>query len=1178
MCSATDSRIFSDFTKACSSRTAAFSLCILLPFSSLAQPTYNLVGNIEVDDCEGFFQDSDAGLNGEDYSHGEDYIFTICVPNAISIDMTFFNFGTEGCCDIMTFYDGPNVSSPQIGPAYSGLDLPPTITATSGCLTIHWESDVFGVSSEGWYAYWEVEVEEPEPPIITFDPVAPTCSTEVIVMEFDTPIPCDSVYTGAFTLTGGHSISNITPLNCVGGEGTNFELTMSPGLDESMVYDLDFIYHYSDDCDNEFILEVEGSFEVNDCPIEVEVLEESLIVCEDDCVEIWAEASGGDPNTYNYAWNNGLPNSPGPHLVCPVTSTTYTVTVSDAGPATPASDQTTITVIAPPIVDPIPDVCQNTGSIALTANPAGGTWSGTHVPDPDPIFRPDSGVGTPWTTYTDLNGCSDSVQSEVYQIWAGYDQSACPGSASFQLTNGYPAGGTWSGPFTTPSGIFDPSTPGAYNITYTTADGCTDIKVVRVDDITLPADMIICESDPLFYFSVTPFGGTWSGTGVANWYWGSYDPAAAGPGTHTITYTLNGCADTFEVTVTEIDAGSNYVICPEEPAIQLTGTPAGGNWTGIGVSPTGLYEPTIAPNLTNDTLIYSVGGCTDKRIIYVQQTTVQWTNLEFCLYDNPLQLDWEEIHRYPGGGTWTGPGTDNIGDGNFTPADAGGGTHTLYYEANTCIDSTVMIVHENTMFDTSICELGNPIQMAALPAGGTWSGDGIIDLSGMFDPEVVGLGQHYVYYQSPTSCWDSCLVDVYQLEPAIILGLENTYCFIDSAIALIGTPAGGLFSGTGMTDTIFNPSLAGEGIHEIAYGQGAAGCEVHTDILVSVSAPITTDVFGNGEAVCKGDAITISVEATGGDGSFFTYTWDPNVSSFAMQELYPDVSTAYAITTSDGCSDPANDTINLFVYEPHSAIVETSAILCYGNTGFITVEGDPPAPVLYDYQWNSNPPNYTNTIYGPAATTYGVTITEIESGCQFDTSITIPFYPNVTAFFTPNPNGGCLSEADPVAEFLDLSQGAVTGTWDFGDGFTEDYIFGQYPIHEYGDTGVYEVVLYVENDLGTCSDRYTFELCIQPEFTLWIPNSFTPDGDGLNDFFEIVSSGIVEFELLISSSWGTKIHRMNSIDDPPWDGTYKGNPVQQDRYIYEVVAKGNHLGGIKFHKGSGYIHVIRKGE
>ncbi|MGB1318316.1 MAG: T9SS type B sorting domain-containing protein, partial [Flavobacteriales bacterium] len=444
------------------------------------------------------------------------------------------------------------------------------------------------------------------------------------------------------------------------------------------------------------------------------------------------------------------------------------------------------------------------------------------------------------------------------------------------------------------------------------------------------------------------------------------------------------------------------------------------------------------------------------------------------------------------------------------------------------------------------------------------------------DPQEVGLGQHYVYYQGPSGCWDSCMVDVYQLEPAEILGLENTYCFIDSAISLIGTPAGGLFTGTGMTDTIFNPSLAGEGIHEIAYDHGTSGCEVHSDILVSVFAPIITNAIGNGEAVCKGDPVTVGVEPSGGNGTFFTHNWNPNVSSFATQELYPEITTDYEIITSDGCSDPAIDTLNVFVYQPHSAIVETSDPLCYGNTGYITVEGD--GLGTYSYNWNSNPPNFSNTMFGAAATTHSVTITEIESLCTFDTSITIPFYPNVTAYFTPNPNGGCLSETDPVAEFLDLSQGAVRGTWDFGDGATEDYVFGQYPIHEYADTGDYNVVLYVENDLATCTDRYTFELCIQPEFTLWIPNSFTPDGDGLNDLFEVVSSGVVEFEMQISSSWGTKIHKMNSIDDPPWDGTYKGNPVQQDRYIYEVVAKGLHLGGIKFHKGSGYIHVIRKGE
>ncbi|MCB9186022.1 MAG: gliding motility-associated C-terminal domain-containing protein [Flavobacteriales bacterium] len=1147
---------------------------LLMWFTSSGQTLYNLVGDIDVDDCEGYFADSDAGLNGEDYGHGEDYTFQICVPNAISIEMTFFEFCTEQGFDLMTFYDGPNTNSPIIGGPYSGQDLPPIIIATSGCLTIHWESDVFGVACDGWYAYWEVEVEEPEPPLVTFNPSAPTCSTEVIVMEFDTPIPCDSVYSDAFSITGGQTVTSINPLNCNAGEGTQYELTLSPGLDHSMTYDLEFIYHYADDCDNEFTLEVEGSFAVNDCPLEVEVLEDATTICEGDCIEIWAEASGGDPNTYNYAWSNGLPNSAGPHLVCPNSNTTYTVTVTDASPAASATDATTITVIAPPTIDPIPSVCQNETPFSISATPSGGNWSGSHINDPVGVFRPDSGYGNPWTYYTDLNGCTDSIQSEVYQVWAGFDQASCPNAAPFQLTNGTPAGGTWSGMNTTANGIFTPSNSGSFTITYTTVDGCTDIKIVNVENIAMPSDQTVCESDAPFNLTAIPFGGSWSGTGIENWYWGKFNPATAGPGTHTITYDINGCTETMEITVTEIDAGGNLVFCPEESAVQLTGTPAGGTWTGIGVSPGGLYDPSIPPDLTNDTLTYSINGCTDTRVVYVQQTDIQWSNLQFCLYSDPLTLDWAGIHRYPNGGTWSGPGTDNTGAGHFTPSVAGGGTHTIYYTANTCTDSTIMIVHENTMFDTSVCETGDPIQLMALPAGGYWVGDGV-DSSGVFDPQLVGLGQHWVYYRAPSTCWDSCMVDVYQLEQAQIIGLQNTYCFVDSSISLIGLPDGGLFSGAGMTDTIFNPSLAGEGIHEIAYDHGSAGCEVHADMLVAVSEPILTVQFGNGEAICQGDAITIGVQATGGNGNFFTYDWEPAVSYFASDELYPDSTTTYIITTSDGCSDPAIDTIHVYVYQPFGAIFETSDTLCYGNVGFATVRGNPASP-NYVYEWHTNPPVSDQTIFGQVAQTYHVTITNLhDGGCSFDTSITIPSFPNVTAYFTPNPNGACLLESDPVAEFIDLSQGAASGTWDFGDGTQEPYTYGNYPVHEYPDTGTYTVTLYVENETGTCTDEHSFDVCVQPEFKLWIPNSFTPDGDGLNDLFEIVSSGIVEFELLISSSWGHKIYKMNSIDDPPWDGTYKGNPVQQDRYIYEVIAKGRNLGGYQFYKGSGYIHVIR---
>ncbi|MCF8463530.1 MAG: gliding motility-associated C-terminal domain-containing protein [Flavobacteriales bacterium] len=1151
-------------------------LFFLLPFSSFSQTTFPLVGNITTDDCEGYFTDSNGGQNGEDYSHGEDYTMQICVPNAISIEMTFFQFCSEGGYDIMTFYDGPSVNSPQIGAPVSGQDLPPTIVATSGCLTIHWQSDVFGVACGGWSAYWEVEVEEPDAPLVTFNPSAPTCSTEVVVITFDAPVPCDSVYPGAFTVSGGQTISNISPLNCTGGMATQYQLTFSPGLDESTTYNLEFIYHYADECENEFTLEVEGNLVVNDCPLDVEIFEDEDALCLGECVEIWAEVTGGNANTYNYAWSNGLPNSAGPHVVCPGATTTYSVTVSDASPAPSATDQTIITVHLSPVIDPIPDVCENVAPFPITAIPSGGDWSGTHINDPAGIFHPDSGDGTPWTYYTDLNGCSDSVQSQVNQIWAGYDQAACPGTAPFQLTNGFPAGGTWSGPFTTAAGIFDPTTPGIHFITYTTTDGCTDTKNVRVEDIILPPDMTVCESAPPFNLSATPFGGSWNGPGVTNWYWGSYNPETAGAGTHTITYNLNGCSASMDVTVTGINAGSDYVICPQEAPIQLTGSPAGGTWSGTGVSPSGLYDPTTTPIYIDDVVTYTVNGCSDTRIIYVRQTTIEWSNLSFCLYDDALTLNWAGIHRYPGGGTWSGPGTDNNGDGHFNPAIAGAGMHTIYYEANTCMDSTVMIVHENMMVDTAICEMGNPIQMLATPVGGTWAGDGITTPSGMFDPEEVSAGINWVYYQAPSGCWDSAMVDVYQLQPADIIGLANTYCFVDSAISLIGLPEGGVFSGNGITDTIFNPSLAGEGIHTISYNQGSAGCEVHENVLVSISAPIITTRIGQGEAICAGDAITVGVQASGGDGTPFSYQWNPNVTWFSSIELYPDSSTTFTIVTSDGCSDPVTDVVQMFVHPKISATFVTSDSLCYGNTGFATVEGTPYSP-NYVYEWHTAPPLFGDTYYGEVAQTYAVTITNLHDGeCTFDTSITIPSFPNVSAYFTPNPNGPCMRESDPNAEFIDLSQGAARGTWDFGDGTTEDYIYGVYPSHEYGDTGTYTVTLYVENEMGTCTDEFQFDVCVEPEFTLWIPNSFTPDGDGLNDVFEIVSTGVVEFEMLISSSWGHKIYRMTSIDDPFWDGTYKGNPVQQDRYLYEVVAKGNHLGGVKFYKGSGYIHVIRK--
>ena len=157
----------------------------------------------------------------------------------------------------------------------------------------------------------------------------------------------------------------------------------------------------------------------------------------------------------------------------------------------------------------------------------------------------------------------------------------------------------------------------------------------------------MCQSAEPIQITVTPFGGIWTGPGVVDGYWGVFDPDEAGGGTHTLTYTINGCTETIDVDVTTIDAYWDFSACPAEPAFQLTADPVGGTWSGIGVSPTGLYDPSLVAHGVNDTLTYSINGCTDTRISFVRTTTIIPTQADFCTYDEELTLNWAGIQRYP---------------------------------------------------------------------------------------------------------------------------------------------------------------------------------------------------------------------------------------------------------------------------------------------------------------------------------------------------------------------------------------------------------------------------------------------------------------------------------------------------------------------------------------------------
>jgi gliding motility-associated-like protein len=92
---------------------------------------------------------------------------------------------------------------------------------------------------------------------------------------------------------------------------------------------------------------------------------------------------------------------------------------------------------------------------------------------------------------------------------------------------------------------------------------------------------------------------------------------------------------------------------------------------------------------------------------------------------------------------------------------------------------------------------------------------------------------------------------------------------------------------------------------------------------------------------------------------------------------------------------------------------------------------------------------------------------------------------------------------------------------------------------------------------------------VEPLMNVYIPNAFTPNGDGINDTFGIKGEGAFEYSLVIFNRWGEKIFESNNPNQQ-WDGTYKSLPVQPGEYVYQLMAHG------KNYKGqSGVVTLVR---
>lgn len=176
----------------------------------------------------------------------------------------------------------------------------------------------------------------------------------------------------------------------------------------------------------------------------------------------------------------------------------------------------------------------------------------------------------------------------------------------------------------------------------------------------------------------------------------------------------------------------------------------------------------------------------------------------------------------------------------------------------------------------------------------------------------------------------------------------------------------------------------------------------------------------------------------------------------------------------------------------------------------------------------------------------------------------IKVYPLPQPVFTPNPQVANLLE--PMIQFINSTPGINEYFWEFGDGSSSLLVN---PDHLYSETGEYTVTLYATNIYG-CLDSIRAIVRIEDYFTLYIPNTFTPNGDGRNDYFSGFGTRLKTYQMDILDRWGLKIYSTNDINKP-WDGKVE-NPVQADVYIYRIEVTDNND---KAYVYTGHVNVIR---
>ena len=900
----------------------------------------------------------------------------------------------------------------------------------------------------------------------------------------------------------------------------------------------------------------------------------------------------GGVGPYNVIWNNTINSED----LTSVIAGSYTAVVTDQNNCQQVFNYSVLnSFAATPIltnnVGTTQLTCAVTGIDYTVSNVNSPSWSGGITPIS--VTNTFTSPGQYVLNATDLNSCpvqfSITITEDITPPNAGITNNSnttiltCANPTIFVQATG---GGTyqWSNGLGTNANQ-SLTTAGTYTVTVTGSNSCTSTESISItSNQTAPtaainnntgSTILHCNQSQINLTAVGGVSYSWSNSLGTN-------PTVniTNAGTYTVTVTAaNGCTDTESITINQVPnptvSVSSITICSGSTGT-ITAVPSttGGSfvWAQLpsnivltattasaSVSPTtnSLYSVQYfdVNNCPSNTAIANV-VVTPTPVVNVSGTTT------ICSGNNAVLTANSSLTGAGGYYTWS-PNTSSSQTVTVTPNVST--TYSVYYTLNGCPSNTanqlVTVYQTPTVFvnNVGVCT-GSQATLTAIPSvlGGTysWNTSPTISTTQSITVQPLGTSSYTVVYTSTDNCpslpatGTITVTDVPSVQLADISVCEGQM----GTLTAVPSVPGGVYNWTpsnGTNGNTYDISPTTSTTVSVIYSLNDCPSSSVSAFVTLVNTP---SVSVNDISVCQNEIGTLTAIPSSPGG---TYLWSPSQETTQSISVNPQSTSQYSVIYFlSGCPSPA--AISTVTVEP-IPVVTFDVDLTEGCLP-LTVNFTNTTPNTQNCTWNlengatlNECDNLSYTFQNPGCFDISL-ITDSPNGCTNTLTLTdlICVYPTPNADFILSTNE--IVDGDNTINIQNTSSGGIEYIWNYGDQ-TVDSLFNP-ESHTYGGTlqSSYIISLLAISDQG-CIDSTSQVITVSDDLFLYAPNTFIPNGDGLNEvWIPVFSSGfnVENYELSIFNRWGQMVFNTDDILQG-WDGKFNNHVIQNGVYTYKIT-------------------------